>query len=96
MFGAPNDLPVAGNFVIETTAAPVLFALQPRPIRTLGDGILSPAVADYDRDGRSEPIGGHNNGAGIEGVDLAAAGLASLFSPGRVNRDCRAADLNGR
>ena len=29
------------------------------------------------------------------GVDLAAAGLASLYSEGRINRDCRAADFNG-
>ena len=95
VLGGPADLPVAGNFVIDTTASPVLFAMQSRPIRTLGDGILSPAIADYDRDGRLEPVGGRNDGTAIQSVDLAAAGLGTLFSPGRVNRDCRAADLNG-
>ena len=95
VLGGPTDLPVAGNFVIDTTASPVLFAMQSRPIRTLGDGILSPAIADYDRDGRLEPVGGRNDGTAIQSVDLAAAGLGTLFSPGRVNRDCRAADLNG-
>ena len=88
-------MPVSGNFVIETTAMPVLFAAQNRPIRPPGDGLLPPGVADFDRDGKFEPVGGHNSGDTIDGIDLAAAGLSTLFSPGRVNRDCRAADFNG-
>ena len=95
-FGAATDLPVVGNFVVETSVTPVLFAAQGRPIRTQGAGILSPTIADFNRDGRDEPLGGRNDGTGsILGIDLAAAGLANLFSPGRVNRDCRAADFNG-
>jgi len=94
-FGTTDDLPVSGNFVVETKATPVLFAAQNRPIKPLGDGILTPAIGDFDRDGRFEPVGGRNSGDGIQGVDLAAAGLGSLYSQGRVNRDCRAADLNG-
>jgi hypothetical protein len=53
-------------------------------------------VADFDRDGWYEPLGGRNDGTGgIAAIDLAAAGLSTLFSSGRVNRDCRAADYNG-
>ena len=95
-FGAATDLPVAGNFVVETNATPVLFAPQGRPIRARGAGILAPTIADFNRDGRDELLGGRNEGGGrIAGIDLAAAGLANLYSPGRVNRDCRAADFNG-
>ena len=95
-FGLPTDMPVAGNFVVETTAHPVLFSALGRPIRTLGLGILAPTIADFNGDGRYEPLGGRNTGGPtIEGADLGAAGLASLFSKGRVNRDCRAADFNG-
>ena len=94
-FGGAGDIPIAGNFVVETTAPPVLFAAQPRPFAPKGDGLLPPAVADYDRDGRYEPLGGHNSGSTIQAVDLASSGLGSMFSPGRVNRDCRAADFNG-
>ena len=93
--GAASDLPVSGNFVLETSATPALFATSGRPIRALGLGILPPTVADFDGDGRLELLGGSNNGSTIVGGDLAAMGLASLFSPNRVNRDCRAADLNG-
>lgn len=94
-FGAAGDLPVSGHFVVETAATPVLFAAQSRPIEPLGDGLLTPTIGDFDRDGRFEPLGGRNAGGAIQGVDLAAAGLASLFAPGRFNRDCRAADLDG-
>ena len=95
-FGLATDVPVAGNFAVETTAKPVLFAPLGRPIRTLGLGILGPAIADFDGDGRYEPVGGRNaGGPTIEGANLTATGLASLFSKGRVNRDCRAADFNG-
>ena len=95
IFGSPTDVPIAGNFVVETTASPVLFAAQGRPIQPHGTGILTPAIADFDRDGRFEPIGARNDGGEIAGIDQTAAGLASLFSKGRVNRDCRAADFNG-
>jgi hypothetical protein len=95
-FGAASDFPIAGNFVVETSLTPVLFAAQGRPIRPRGLGILTPTITDFNRDLRDEPLGGRNDGTGgILGVDLAATGLANLFSPGRVNRDCRAADFNG-
>ncbi len=94
-FGTTDDLPVSGNFVVETKATPVLFAAQNRPIAPLGGGLLTPAIGDFDRDGRFEPLGGHNSGAAIQAIDLAAAGLGSIFSQGRVNRDCRTADFNG-
>ncbi|MEO8674936.1 MAG: VCBS repeat-containing protein [Casimicrobiaceae bacterium] len=95
-FGLPTDIPISGNFVVETTADPVLFSALGRPIRTLGLGILAPTIADFNGDGHYEPLGGRNaGGPTIEGIDLAAAGLASLYSKGRVNRDCRAADFNG-
>ncbi len=94
-FGAATDLPVSGRFAVETAATPVLFATQARPIYPLGDGLVTPTIGDFDRDGRFEPLGAHNAGGLIQAVDLAAAGLANLFSPGRVNRDCRTADLNG-
>jgi len=94
-FGTATDLPVSGRFVVETTAAPVLFAAQARSIVPLGDGLMTPTIGDFDRDGHVEPLGAHNAGGLIQGVDLAAAGLANLFSQGRVNRDCRTADLNG-
>jgi len=95
-FGDPTDTPITGNFVVETTAAPVLFDARPRPFGAQSNGLLTPAVADYDGDGRYEPLGGRNDGIGsIVGIDFAAAGLAALFSAGRYNRDCRAADYNG-
>ena len=95
-FGGPGDIPVTGNFVVETSATPVLFDARPRPISGNELGMLPPTVADYDHNGRYEPLGGRNDGnGGIVAIDFAAAGLASLFSQGRANRDCRAADLNG-
>ena len=94
-FGAPTDLPVVGNFVVETSVTPVLFNAQGRPFGPKGPGLLTPVVTDFNRDGLYEPLGGRNDGTGsILGLDLAATGLANLFSPGRVNRDCRAADFN--
>jgi hypothetical protein len=96
IFGGPTDIPVTGNFVVEASATPVLFDARPRPIEAKGPGMLSPTIADFDGDGRYEPLGGRNEGNGsIAAIDLAAAGLSNLFSPGRVNRDCRAADFNG-
>ncbi len=94
-FGAPSDTPIVGRFRLETSVTPVLFAPTGRPIYPLGTGLLPPTVADFDSDGRVEPLGGHNNAGNIEPMDLGTTGLASIYSPGRTNRDCRVADLNG-
>lgn len=95
-FGTSADVPVAGTFVAEASVAPVLLAMQPRPIGPLGEGMLAPTIADFDGDGSLEPLGGRNDrSGGILAAPLSASGLASMFSPGRVNRDCRAADFDG-
>lgn len=58
---------------------------------------LMPAVYDYrNADGYVEPFGLQNDGRGnLTRVSMATLGLSSLFTVGRVNRDCRLADFNG-
>jgi len=95
-FGAAGDVPVVGRFVLRTTVAPVLFAATGVPLPAPQAGLLTPAIADLDGDGRAEPLTGRVTAAGaVVGVDLAAAGLSGLFAPGRINRDCRLADFDG-
>jgi hypothetical protein len=96
-FGAAGDVPVIGRFVLQTSAAPVLFAARGVALpRIRYPGMLPPAVADFDGDGLSEPLGGRTTPSGtVLGVDLGASGLAALGHPDRVNRDCRAADVDG-
>ena len=95
-FGDAGDLPVAGTFVLQTTATPVLFAVQGRPIYPTGESFLSATVGDLDGDGWLESVGGHNDRTGaLTYADFGAHGLGNLFSPGRINRDIRIADLNG-
>jgi hypothetical protein len=80
---------------------PAANTISVRPISFSGTTIAydsyMPAVYDYrNADGYVEPLGLENNRRGnLTRVSVSTLGLSSLFSVGRVNRDCRLADFNG-
>lgn len=56
----------------------------------------TPVIADINNDGYLEALGTINDGIGnLTAVPYTILGLSSLFTDGRVNRDCRVADFNG-
>ncbi|SEJ83310.1 Repeat domain-containing protein [Deinococcus reticulitermitis] len=67
-----------------------------RPVaQPISPSFFTPALVDFNRDGRTEPFGFLNSGQGLVAQDLRLMGITQLRQSGRTPRDNRVADFNG-